>query len=452
MKSINPTNSELLATFDEYSDAYVESALERANSRFSSWKKRDYSFRKTHFLELAQLLRDRKEELSRLMALEMGKVLAEGSAEVEKCALVCEYYANNAKAFLEDKTLNPEKGNAFVSYEPLGIVLGVMPWNFPFWQVFRFVAPTVMAGNTVVLKHASNVPQCALAIEELFADAGFLPGVYQTLLISSSKVERIVADARVKTVSVTGSEYAGSQVAQAAGKNIKPSLLELGGSDAFVVLDDADIDKTARVAAKARMFNCGQSCIAAKRFIVHHKVYDQFLERFKSFMSAYTIGDPLNDTTKCGPMASTQLMEDLHEQVKDATQNGARLELGGDVADLGGAFYQPTIITGITKEMRAYHEELFGPVALVFKVNDEEEAIALANDSQFGLGGSVWTNDKERGLAVARAMETGAVFINEMTASQPALPFGGVKSSGYGRELSEEGIKAFTNQKTIYID
>lgn len=451
MKSINPSNNQLLAEFDEHSEAFVESALERANERFLSWKKRDYNFRKSHFFALAQLLRDRKMELAQLMALEMGKVLSEGEAEIEKCALVCEYYGTHAQEFLSDQPLKPTKGSAFISYEPFGVILGVMPWNFPFWQVFRFAVPTLMAGNTVILKHASNVPQCAIAIEELFADAGFLPGVFQTLLVNSSRVESLINDKRIKAVSLTGSEYAGSQVAMAAGRNIKPSLLELGGSDPFIVLDDADIGQIARVAAKARMINCGQSCIAAKRFLIHAKVYDQFLERFRSFMSAYTLGDPLAQGTKCGPMASVLLLNEMDEQVKQAIQYGAQVILGGKPSDLGTAFYEPTILAGITKEMRVYHEELFGPVALVFKVKDADEAVAIANDSQFGLGGSVWTKDKARGIEVARSIESGAVFVNEMTASQPALPFGGIKTSGFGRELSEAGIKAFTNQKTIFI-
>ena len=450
MKSINPTNNQVLLEIDEHSESYVESSIERAQDRFTTWKKRDFNYRKKLFLNLAQLLRDGKEEYAQLMTIEMGKVLSEGYAEIEKCAIVCEYYAENAELFLKDEQLKTDKGSAFVTYEPLGIVLAVMPWHFPFWQVMRFAAPTIMAGNTALLKHASNVPQCALAIEELFANAGFLPGVFQTLLIGSDRVESLINTPKVRAVSVTGSEFAGSKVAEAAGRNIKPSLLELGGSDVFVVLEDADIDKTARIAAKARMINCGQSCIAAKRFLIHTKIYEQFLKRFRSFMSAYTLGDPSDKGTKCGPMANVSLMEELDEQVKQAILYGAKVELGGKPSDLGGAYYEPTIISGITKDMRVYHEELFGPVACVFRIKDDEEAISIANDTKFGLGGSVWTKDTERGLRLAKAIETGAVFINEMTASQPALPFGGVKSSGYGRELSIAGIKAFTNPKTIY--
>ena len=451
MKTVNPVTNHLVAEFEEHSEQYVISALERAQDRFSSWRLRDYKFRASLFRDLSTLLKDRKNELARLMALEMGKVLPEGIAEILKCASVCEYYAEHAEKMLSNEPLKPENGQAFISYQPLGIILAIMPWNFPFWQVFRFAVPTLMAGNTAILKHASNVPQCAKAIEELFADAGFLPGVFQSLLIGSERVANLIDDNRVKAVSLTGSEYAGSKVAEAAGKNIKPSILELGGSDPFIVLEDVDVDKTARVAAKARMINCGQSCIAAKRFIVHAKVYDQFLKRFTSFMSAYRLGDPLEAGTKCGPMASVSLMEELDKQVKQAIQFGAQIELGGHPSALGGAFYEPTVLTNITQEMNAFHEELFGPVALVFKIKNYEEAIELANSTKFGLGGSVWSSDKQRAMSIARSIETGAVFINEMTASQASLPFGGIKSSGYGRELSHLGIKAFTNQKTIYL-
>ena len=449
IQSINPYNYEINKELEPHSDQFVEAAVERAQERFLTWKDRDFKFRADLFLALAQVLNAKKAELAKLMTQEMGKLYAESESEVEKCAWVCEYYAENAEKFLADEKLKFDDGEAFVSFDPLGVVLAVMPWNFPLWQVFRFAAPSIMAGNTALLKHASNVPLCAMAIEKVFLEAGFPQGVFQTLLIDAEKVEWLLEDDRVKAASLTGSEKAGSMVAKTAGKQIKPVVLELGGSDAFVVLGDADIDKTARTAAQSRMINCGQSCIAAKRFVVVERVYDEFLEAFTAYMKTYELGDPMLSTTKCGPLAMTKFVDELEDQVQRSIRKGATPHLGGTKADLDGDFFQPTILTEVTKGMPAYEEEMFGPVASVIKVKTEEEAIEVANDSRFGLGGSVWTEDKARGIEVARKIVTGAVYVNRMTASDPRLPFGGIGKSGFGRELSHYGIKEFVNAKTI---
>ena len=450
-QSLNPYTNQVEAEFEEHSDSFVQSALERAESAYQSWSLESYSNRSKLFLKLSKVLKEQKEEMSQLMTLEMGKTRNEGVAEIEKCALVCEYYAENAEKFLKDESLSTDNGKAFISYEPLGTILAVMPWNFPFWQVFRFAAPTLMAGNTGILKHASNVPQCAQAIERVFLEAGFPVGAFQNLLIASDKVEGLINDERIKAVTLTGSELAGSKVAEAAGRNIKTSVLELGGSDPFIVLSDADLDKTARIAAKARMINCGQSCIAAKRFIVVERVYEEFLAKFIAYMKTYQPTDPSLKTTNCGPMASERFADDLLKQVNESVEKGAKIALGGRRVEGGGAFFEPTILTHVKKGMPAYEEEMFGPVAAVIKVKNTEEAIEVANDSRFGLGGSVWTEDKKLGLEVARKVKTGAMFINQMVASDPKLPFGGIKKSGYGRELSHLGIREFVNQKTIVV-
>ncbi|WP_420387484.1 NAD-dependent succinate-semialdehyde dehydrogenase [Roseivirga sp.] len=450
-QSFNPYTNQLEAEFEEHSESYIESVLERTENSFSHWSGESFAFRSKLFQNLATYLKEEKERLTRLMTLEMGKTFNEGVAEIEKCAWVCEYYAQNAESFLKDELLQTDEGKAFISYEPLGCVLAVMPWNFPFWQVFRYAAPTLMVGNTGILKHASNVPQCAQAIERAFIESGFPIGVFQNLLVSSDKVEGIINDKRIKAVTLTGSELAGSKVAEAAGRNIKTSVLELGGSDPFIVLSDADLEKTARIAAKARMINCGQSCIAAKRFIVVERVYDEFLKKFEAHMKTYVPGDPSLRTTNCGPMASKRFVKELSEQVDDSVKQGARVVLGGKPIDSEAAFFEPTILANVEKGMRAYEEELFGPVATLIKVKNAEEAIEVANDSRFGLGGSVWTQNKTTGLEVARKVETGAMFVNQMVASDPRLPFGGIKSSGYGRELSHLGIKEFVNRKTIFI-
>lgn len=450
-QSTNPLTNRIEAEFEEHSPSYVESVLERSEQAYQSWSREAYEARAKRFTTLADLLEEKKEELAQLMTLEMGKVISEGRAEIDKCAWVCRYYADNAASFLNDEPLASDAKKSWISYEPLGTVLAIMPWNFPFWQVFRFAAPTLMAGNCGLLKHASNVPQCSQAIEDLFVGAGFPLGVFQHLYISSDRVESLIEDERIKAVTLTGSEYAGSKVAEAAGKNIKPTVLELGGSDPFIVLDDADLDKTARTAAKARLINTGQSCIAAKRFIVVERIYDEFLEKFTAFMNTYVPDDPKMDSTKIGPMASLGFAKDLKEQVDQSVKKGAKIALGGNLIEKEGAFFEPTILTNVASGMPAYEEELFGPVAIVIKVKDTEEAIKVANDSVYGLGGSVWTGDQEKGIEVARRVETGAMFINQMVASDPRLPFGGIKNSGYGRELSHLGIRAFVNQKTISL-
>lgn len=450
-QSTNPFTNRVEAEFEEHSTSYVESVLERSAHSYQSWSRESYESRAKRFIILADLLEEKKEELAQLMTLEMGKVISEGKAEIEKCAWVCRYYADNAASFLKDEPLASDAQKSWISYEPLGTVLAIMPWNFPFWQVFRFAAPTLMAGNCGLLKHASNVPQCSQAIEDIFVEAGFPVGAFQHLFISSDRVESLIEDERVKAVTLTGSEYAGSKVAEAAGKNIKSTVLELGGSDPFIVLDDADLDKTARTAAKARLINTGQSCIAAKRFIVVERIYDEFLEKFMAFMKTYVPDDPTIDSTKIGPMASLDFAKDLKEQVDQSVQKGAKIALGGKLMEKEGAFFEPTILTDVEPGMPAYEEELFGPVAIVIKVKDAEEAIKVANDSVYGLGGSVWTADQEKGIEVARRVETGAMFINQMVASDPRLPFGGIKNSGYGRELSHLGIRAFVNQKTISL-
>jgi len=379
----------------------------------------------------------------------MGKAKREAIAEIEKCALACDYYAENAENFLSDIRLNVPEGEAYVAHDPIGIVLAVMPWNFPFWQVFRFLAPNLMAGNVGLLKHASNVPQCALAIEEVLIDAGFPEGCFQTLLISSSKVNMILDDERVKAATLTGSEGAGSKVAERAGMNLKKTVLELGGSDPFIVLKDADIEKAAKTGAKARMINNGQSCIAAKRFILEESIANEFLSIFKSEFEKIKIGDPSKDEFDYGSMAREDLAEELEEQVNKSVKKGAKILIGGK---RNKAFFEPTILTDVKAGMPAYEEELFGPVAVVLIAKDEKQAIKLANDSRFGLGGSLWSKDLEKAKKLVREVESGAVYINKLMASHPAVPFGGVKMSGYGRELSEMGIKEFVNQKTIWID
>ena len=449
IESRNPFNNEIVKTFDEESDKQILEKIELAESTFRDWKTSNFTQRKELMLKTAVLLRNRKEEYARLMTVEMGKAKREAIAEIEKCALVCDYYAENAEKFLSNKKLDVPEGEAYVAHDPIGIVLAVMPWNFPFWQVFRFLVPNLMAGNVGLLKHASNVPQCALAIEEVLVDAGFPKGCFQTLLISSSKVNMILDDDRVKAATLTGSEGAGSKVAERAGKNLKKTVLELGGSDPFIVLKDADIEKAAKTGAKARMINNGQSCIAAKRFILESSIADEFLEIFKNEFKNIKIGDPSNDDFDYGSLAREDLAEELEEQVNKSVKKGAKILIGGN---RDKAFFDPTILTDVKPGMPAFEEELFGPVAVVLIAKDEKHAIELANDSNFGLGGSLWSKDIEKAKKLVREVESGAVYINKLMASHPAVPFGGVKKSGYGRELSELGIKEFVNQKTVWID
>jgi succinate-semialdehyde dehydrogenase/glutarate-semialdehyde dehydrogenase len=401
---------------------------------------------------ISTLLLSKKEELARLMALEMGKVIKEGVAEIEKCARVCEYYAHNAESFLENEFIETEAFRSFVSYQPLGIILAVMPWNFPFWQVFRFLAPTLMAGNTAVLKHASNVPGCAIAIEELFREAGFPENVFRTLLIGSSQVEKVIRHPAIKAVSLTGSTPAGKNVAAIAGSELKKCVLELGGSDPYVILKDADLEKAAKICATGRLLNAGQSCIGAKRFIVVNEVYTEFLEHFTHEMNRAIFGDPFHTETTMGPLARIDLRDELHQQVVISVKKGAEIVLGGEIPNRKGAFYPPTILENVKPGMPAYDEELFGPVASVIRVKDEQEAIKVANDTEFGLGAAVFTRDLKNGEHIAeKLLDAGCCFVNDFVKSDPRLPFGGIKTSGFGRELSTHGIKEFMNVKTVVV-
>ena len=452
IQSINPLTNEVIREFEEHSDQAIENTLQRAEDTYECWKEMTFAERSERMYAAARQLRQRKEHYGQLMTDEMGKVKSEAIAEVEKCALACDYYAEHAESFLADKPLNPPEGEAYIASDPIGPVLAVMPWNFPFWQVIRFAAPNLMAGNVGILKHASNVPQCALALEEVFREAGFPEHAFQTLLIPSSKVNILLEDRRVRAATLTGSEAAGSHVAQKAGEQIKKTVLELGGSAPFIVLADADIDQAAEIGVKARMINCEQSCIAAKRFIEHKSVYDDFITVFMQKMQQLKQGDPNEGGIDYGPMAREDLAIELLGQVTKSVEGGAEVLLGGKRPDTEGAFLDATVLTNITPGMPAYDQELFGPVATIFVVKDEDEAVRLANDSPYGLGGSVWTQDIDRGKQFVRRIESGAVYINKMMASHPAVPFGGIKLSGYGRELSYLGIREFTNQKTVWID
>jgi len=451
MKAINPATGELIEEYQDHSDQEVDRFIDQAESLFRAWRDVPFSDRSDLMHRAAAVLREKKEDYARLITLEMGKTLGESRAEVEKCAWGCEFYADEAARFLADEVIASDAGRSLVAFQPLGIVLAVLPWNFPFWQVFRFAAPALMAGNAGLLKHASNVPGCALAIEEVFRLAGFPEGLFKTLLISAGKVDRVIRHPHVKAVTLTGSEPAGIQVAATAGAELKKVVLELGGSDAYIVLEDADLPACLATGVTARMLNTGQSCIAAKRFIVVESLAEEFEQQFSRLMSELKVGDPIQESTQVGPMARVDLVDEIHAQVKGSIERGARLLCGGKRPDGPGAFYPPTVLAGVKKGMPVYDEETFGPVAAVISVRDLEAAVAVANDSRFGLGGSVWTRDVEKGEAVARQIETGSMFVNGMTKSDPRLPFGGIKKSGYGRELSSFGIREFVNIKTIWI-
>ena len=450
-RSINPLDGSTLAVVESFTTPQLNAALKQAADVRAEWAATRLEQRCALLRAAAGVLRQRRDELAATITREMGKLIGEAEGEVEKCAWVCEYYADEAPGFLADEVIGTDASRSFVAYEPLGTVLAVMPWNFPFWQVFRFAAPALAAGNTGLLKHASNVPQCALAIEEVFTEAGFPPGVFRSLMIPASEVEKVIEDPRVHAVTLTGSEPAGRSVAAAAGRALKKSVLELGGSDPFIVLEDADLALAVKTAVTSRFLNCGQSCIAAKRFIVVDAVADEFVKRFRAGVEALSPGDPLNPNTTLAPMARHDLRDDLHRQVLDSIRAGAVAVTGCTVEEGAGAFYQASILDRVEPGMRAYDEELFGPVAIVIRAADEDEAIAVANGSRFGLGGSVWTADSGRGERVARRVESGAVFVNGLVKSDPRLPFGGVKASGYGRELSHHGIHEFVNAKTIWV-
>jgi len=449
--TINPATGETLETFQPLSNSEIEQKLELAVTTFRSERKTPFAERARRMLKAAQILERDKEKFAHLMTLEMGKPYKAAVAEALKCTTACRYYAENAEQILADEVIETGAKKTFIRYRPIGPILAVMPWNFPFWQVIRFAAPALMAGNVGLLKHASNVPQCALAIEGIFLEAGFPPGAFQTLLIGSPQVDAILNDPRVVAATLTGSEQAGIEVGIAAAKRIKKVVLELGGSDPFIVMPSADLDSAVATAVEARVINNGQSCIAAKRFIVHEAIAADFEKKFVTRMKNLRIGDPFDEKTELGPLATASAVKDLDADVQKSIKAGAKLLTGGHKLELPGNYYAPTVLTDIPKESPAYREEFFGPVASLFRVKDIDEAIRLANDSRFGLGASAWTADDRERERFINELESGMVFINKMVASDARIPFGGVKSSGHGRELSANGIREFMNIKTVWI-
>jgi succinate-semialdehyde dehydrogenase/glutarate-semialdehyde dehydrogenase len=452
LKSINPATEEVLNENEVWSEAELDRALEQTAQVAPRWAATPIEVRCAQLRRLAELLRGRREKLALLITREMGKLIGEARAEIDKCAWACEYYADHAANFLSDEPVASPAHKSYVKYQPLGPVLAIMPWNFPFWQVFRFAAPAVAAGNTALLKHASNVTLCALAIQDVFDDADFPSSVFKTLVVPTKKVAQIIKDPRVRAVTITGSVAAGRSVAKTAGENLKKTVLELGGSDAFVVLADADLEQAAKTAVASRFQNVGQSCIAAKRFIVEQNVADDFLALFKEEVTRLKPGNPLDEETTLGPMARGNLREELHKQVTDALDKGATAITGCEPVEGRGYYYAASILDGVKPDMRTYREETFGPVAAVICARDEDEALELANDSEYGLGGSIWTQDLARGERFASRMACGSAFVNQLVKSDPRVPFGGIKDSGYGRELSYHGIREFTNIKTMWVD
>jgi len=451
--TINPATGQVLKKFEPLTQQQINNKIEKAAATFAEFRKVPFAERARLMQRAGDILEREKQEFARLMTLEMGKTIGSAVAEAAKCATACRYYAENAERFLADELVETTAARSYVRYQPLGIVLAVMPWNFPFWQVMRFAAPTLMAGNVALLKHASNVPQCALALEDIFRRAGFAEGVFQTLLVTSGQVEGILDDPRVMAASLTGSEGAGIQVGMAAAKRIKKVVLELGGSDPFIVMPSADLDAAVSTAVKARVQNNGQSCIAAKRFIVAEEIAAEFEKKFVAKMEALVIGDPMQENVELGPLATADAVVDLQRDVAKSVEEGARVLTGGKpLSERPGNFYAPTVLTNIPKNSPAYREELFGPVACLFRAKDVDEAIAIANDSRFGLGASVWTNDEFERKRFVNEVEAGMVFVNKMVASDPRVPFGGVKQSGHGRELGVHGIREFTNIKTVWIE
>ena len=449
--TINPATGETVRTFEPLTDSQIDERIARAAAAFRTYRRTALPQRAEWMMRAATILESEQETFGRLMTLEMGKLLKAGREEAVKCAWGCRYYAENAARFLSDEPAPSTATESFIRYQPLGPILAVMPWNFPFWQVFRLASPALMAGNVVLLKHASNVPQCALAIEDIIRRAGFPDDVFQTLLIGSGPVQRILEDSRIAGVSLTGSEGAGRQVASVAGKELKKTVLELGGSDPFIVTASADLDAAVETAVRARVINSGQSCIAAKRFIVVDPIADVFERRFTERMTSLKVGDPLDPATEVGPLSTREVRDDLAEQVRQSVAKGAKVLTGGRALEGPGNYYAPTVLTNIAKDSPAYTDELFGPVASLFRVRDIDEAIRLANDTSFGLGSSVWTNDPSERARFIDEIEAGQVFVNGMVVSDPRLPFGGVKHSGFGRELSAYGIREFVNIKTVWV-
>lgn len=449
--SLNPATSKTLKTYTSWDSHHLAAALKQAHEAQQVWEQTAFAQRAEHMHRAAMLLHERVNDYAGIMAAEMGKPVREGRGEAKKCALTCDYYAVHAEHFLQPEMVQTDAGKSYVSYEPIGVVLGIMPWNFPFFQVIRFAAPALMAGNACVLKHASNVPQCALALEQLFQDAGFPPHLFTALIIEASDVAEAIASHHVHAVTLTGSEPAGREVASHAGRHLKKCVLELGGSDAFIILKDADLELAADFAVRSRFQNCGQSCIAAKRIIPVEEIADEFISLFIKKTAGLKVGDPTNETTQIGPMARLDLREDLHQQVTDSIAQGAQPVLGCKPVHGEGAFYPPSVLDRVTAKTRAYHEELFGPVAAVIRAANEEEAIRIANDTRFGLGSSIWSRDSEHAEKLAGKIQAGCSFINGMVRSDPRLPFGGTKASGFGRELSYHGIREFVNIKTVWV-
>ena len=451
IQSINPATEEMVQTFEPYSKAQVEQALDQAHTAFASWRDTTFAERSTYLHTVARYMRQHKADLARLSTLEMGKPIVEAEAEIEKCAWACDFYADNAQRFLADEFVETNATQSYVSFLPLGVVLAVMPWNYPYWQIFRFAAAALMAGNTIVLKHASNVSLAALEIEHIFKDSGLPQDIFKTILVPGSAVEDLIADPRIAAITLTGSDAAGVSVGTASGHALKKAVLELGGSDAFIVLADADLDAAAQMAVRARFQNTGQSCIAAKRFIVVEAVADAFEQKFAAEAARLSIGDPFDRGTQIGPLPRADLREELDNLVQESVKMGARVVLGGKALAGKGFFYAPTILTGVTPDMPVFSEETFGPVAPVIRARDEDHAVQLANNSQFGLSSNLWTQNIEHARKLARRIAAGGVFINGMTTSDPRLPFGGIKRSGFGRELSMFGIREFVNIQTIWI-
>ncbi len=450
-KVINPATGEQIKEIPSWNETKIESALTQVAAATPAWAATPMAERCALMVKAGEVLRQNRDRYAAIISQEMGKLIKDARAEVEKCAAICDFYAQKGPAFLADEKLASDASDSYVAYLPLGTVLAVMPWNYPFWQVMRFAVPALVAGNTGVLKHASNVPQSALALEEVFTQAGFPDGVFRSLMIRASQVQKVIEDPRVHAVTLTGSEPAGRQVAATAGSVLKKCVLELGGSDAFIVLEDADLDEAVKWAVASRFLNSGQSCIAAKRFILVDAIAEDFLTRFKAGVEALQAGDPMDEATTFAPMAREDLRDELHEQVKESIAAGAVAVTGCQPLARPGAYYAASILDRVEPGVAAYHQELFGPVAIVIRARDEEDALRIANDSPYGLGGSVWTGDSQRGAALARRVESGCTYVNGMVKSDPRLPFGGIKNSGYGRELSQHGIQEFVNAKTIWV-